>query len=283
MTIILTCMTPTYIIQASDRRLTLRGSGEVADDHANKAVAFNFETVFGYTGISQVKKGNVRIDRWIADTLKPDLTLEENLEHIRMQLDQDTHPKEPLAVVCACWATTIPGTKHSACISVISNFYDQDGNILTPTDKFRRVGLVVNPGVPIAFHEVGTPTTAAEGVDVRKELRRNINKLQKKYGNSPPPPSELAKLMVYSIRTLSSALIKKAVGKDIMVTSIPNRELPDLQRTPTTFEYFPEDRDEPISYSPILITRNAICYELTSRSLAEGEFERIKQSVRSPE
>ena len=70
MTLILNCVTPDIVLQASDRRLTwLRGpnKGTVADDESNKAILIDGRVAFGYTGLAEVN--SERTDRWLLRTV----------------------------------------------------------------------------------------------------------------------------------------------------------------------------------------------------------------------
>jgi hypothetical protein len=52
MTLILTCLTKDFLVQASDRRLTrtVGGKVELDDDDSNKALIYSNHFVFAYTG-----------------------------------------------------------------------------------------------------------------------------------------------------------------------------------------------------------------------------------------
>ena len=69
MTLIVTAVGKSFVIQASDRRLTTP-SGELRDDNANKALCVACrDAVFAmaYTGLAQI--GSKRTDEWLADEL----------------------------------------------------------------------------------------------------------------------------------------------------------------------------------------------------------------------
>ena len=66
MTLIVTAVGKSFVIQASDRRLTTP-SGALHDDNANKALCVACrDAVFAmaYTGLAQI--GSKRIDEWLA-------------------------------------------------------------------------------------------------------------------------------------------------------------------------------------------------------------------------
>ena len=57
MTFVLSCVTPEYVYQVSDRRLTwLNGAqrGHVVDDERNKSVLVDGRIAFAYTGLAEI-------------------------------------------------------------------------------------------------------------------------------------------------------------------------------------------------------------------------------------
>jgi RibD C-terminal domain len=66
MTLILSCITREYVVQASDRRLT-RMDGSLFEDKANKAIFFCGHSVFAYTGIARLSSKPT--DHWLTDLL----------------------------------------------------------------------------------------------------------------------------------------------------------------------------------------------------------------------
>ena len=70
MTLVLSCITPDYAIQVSDRRLTwVNGpnAGQVADDNRNKAVVVCNKLTFAYNGLAEI--GAARTDEWLLDVV----------------------------------------------------------------------------------------------------------------------------------------------------------------------------------------------------------------------
>jgi len=56
MTMILTCLTKDFTVQASDRRLSIVDGNKVRleDDHSNKALVYKKQFVFAYTGQAKI-------------------------------------------------------------------------------------------------------------------------------------------------------------------------------------------------------------------------------------
>ena len=124
MTLLLSCLTPKYIVQVSDRRLTWP-DGRLADDQANKVVIFNNQAVFSYTGISRI--GAFRTDEWIAEQIIGRSGLQDAITHLTNALDTTVaklpYPNRQLAVVIDCWAATqeVPQIQPWSC--AITNFF----------------------------------------------------------------------------------------------------------------------------------------------------------------
>src|SRR5690348_6551313 len=71
MTLILTCATPEFALQVSDRRVTwVRGihAGLVADDARNKALVIANHLTFSYTGLAEI--GLEFTDDWLMASLE---------------------------------------------------------------------------------------------------------------------------------------------------------------------------------------------------------------------
>lgn len=67
MTLILSCGTPDFVFQVSDRRLTYvdgPNAGTPSTEEANKAVVVGHRIAFGYTGPARI--GTQRSDEWLA-------------------------------------------------------------------------------------------------------------------------------------------------------------------------------------------------------------------------
>jgi hypothetical protein len=91
MTLILSVITPEYVLQVGDRRLTDISSGRIVDEEAIKAVLFNNHISFSYTGLARLPRsasviaarGGDPTDRaasfWLAEVLALGRTLDEAL------------------------------------------------------------------------------------------------------------------------------------------------------------------------------------------------------------
>ena len=69
MTLVLGCLTPRFVVQVCDRRITEFDTGKLIDDDRNKATLFCTHVAYAYSGLAEV--GGVPTDHWIAKTLSP--------------------------------------------------------------------------------------------------------------------------------------------------------------------------------------------------------------------
>lgn len=64
MTLIISCVTRDFVVQASDRRVSVPNR-RVGDDRANKAIFYCGQSAWAYTGLAQI--GPKRTDEWLVD------------------------------------------------------------------------------------------------------------------------------------------------------------------------------------------------------------------------
>lgn len=83
MTIILTCLTRDFIVQASDRRFSCPERSKSPEDHNNKALIFSNHFVFAFTGLARLN-GKSAID-WAAQQLSERENLRDSVIHLGNQ------------------------------------------------------------------------------------------------------------------------------------------------------------------------------------------------------
>lgn len=74
MTLIAACLTPNYIVQASDRRLIELPSGRLVQDNRNKAVQLGANMAIGFTGLAEIE--GLPTDEWMLEVLGGSLDAE---------------------------------------------------------------------------------------------------------------------------------------------------------------------------------------------------------------
>src|SRR5437870_13171507 len=83
MTIILTCLTKGFIVQASDRRFSYPDGSRPSEDHSNKALIYSNHFVFAFTGKATLK-GKPAID-WAGQQLCERATIGDAVTHLGNQ------------------------------------------------------------------------------------------------------------------------------------------------------------------------------------------------------
>lgn len=137
MTLILSCITPTFVVQISDRRLIwLDGphKGKVKDDNANKMIVLCNRLTLAYTGLAEI--GSQKTDHWLLDVLaeikpyNPRKAIEAIAERasraFRFLQGSPEHKRQ--AFVVAGWARFSKDGELTPFLSAISNALDDAWN-----------------------------------------------------------------------------------------------------------------------------------------------------------
>src|SRR5712691_4743514 len=84
MTMILTCLTKDFIVQASDRRLSIVDGNNVRprEDHSNKALIYSNCFVFAYTGLAKLDSQSASAIDWAAQQLSEKENIGESVLHL---------------------------------------------------------------------------------------------------------------------------------------------------------------------------------------------------------
>jgi hypothetical protein len=134
MTMIVSVLTPNYVLQVSDRRVSRRkpdGTIVWKDDRWNKAVVFLNRVAFAYTGTALASEAfpDERVDQWICKVLQPCWTLTEGfstLENSASRLLAPRSPREELALLGAGWSEDKPGL-FAPFLGVVTNYLNELG------------------------------------------------------------------------------------------------------------------------------------------------------------
>jgi len=175
-TLVLTCLTPEYVVQVSDKRVTRFSDGAVVDDLRNKGTMYCAEMGFGYTGLAELEGSAA--DRWLAAHLARGSTLDECLQIVVRDLTElfagirmDTCMKRQ-AFVGAGFCRPTPESHLRACQVTISNFLSPDGkwcDRANPT--FSVEGIVRREDRPFTLCR---PVGAAVPDAILKRLNRDV-------------------------------------------------------------------------------------------------------------
>jgi hypothetical protein len=276
MTLILTCATPQFALQVSDRRVTwVRGphAGHLADDARNKALVIGGHLAFAYTGLAEI--GVERTDDWLLGSLEgiQRLDIRTVSERIAAQasgafatlplspaekrhafvgvgwMAHGTPPRdlEPERAQQALFAALRPA------IVAISNALDDRWDWLSEAEATFRIlvrHLAVQGGGPLAFASAGAALTPGESAD----LTRVLNRLTERVHGAVPYLRVLA-AMIRRVAARTST-----VGRDLMVTLLPRNA---VGRTGVTIPlggtipadavstfYLPDGSRTPLQYGP---------------------------------
>ncbi len=231
MTMILTCLTRNYVVQASDRRLSIVSKEKVqavTDDH-NKAIIYGTYFVFAYTGTS--KFGTDYTPDWAAQTLSKSKNLEEAVFRLKDQANEvmnyfysglgDNRASEKLiGFVGAGFLETVENGKRlrKPIRIMVSNFIEENGRWV-PRKKFAVEAEGLQVGKRHKLFVSGRPLSQGS----RASLNLNIERcLRNKRAQGP---DTIARFLARAI--LRAAEEDEAIGKNIMCTFVPRKFIND--------------------------------------------------------
>lgn len=259
MTLVLTVLTPRFVVQVSDRQLTYRwadGRETYPVDPENKATVVADRLCCAYTGAARV--GAKRTDEWVAEALARHNDVEKAAEDL-MQRASGEVSGVPLTLVAGGWHEPEPRMYRPACL-VISNFVRDARRVVVRPDALAIVERSHNPhdfgrwvyepdsNVSILLHAAGVALNDDQLTTTLRRLRRAYHETA----------DALNVIRVLATRVRLTADHDKRVGHDLMATYLP-RPVPGrapmlllgapLTDMPTAL-YLPADRDDPVEYMP---------------------------------
>lgn len=260
MTLVLTVLTPRFVVQVSDRQLTHRwpdGSETYPADPENKATVVADRLCFAYAGAARIN--GKRTDEWVAEALAPHLHVEEAAEDLMQRASAELGGAQSLTLVAGGWHEPEAGMFRPACL-VISNFVRDAHQVIVRPDAlvivernhdphdFGRWVYEPDPGVSILLHAAGVALNDEQLTTTLRRLRRALQETA--------DPLSLIRVLAFRIR--ATADHDQRVGHDLMATYLPE---PVFGRAATlvlgapladmpTALYLPADRDNPVEYMP---------------------------------
>ena len=229
MTMILTCLTKDFIVQASDRRTTSQEGGKTIpkDDARNKALIYEYHTVFAHTGLAILENQQFAID-WAAERLAQPPTLQDAMVYLCECATRlmETHPfsgypesDKRLGFVGAGFINWVEAgqTVRRPAYFVISNFMNHEGKQQPPPyNKFRAYY-----NYPLPYNEPTFKLFRAGQLlpgDGEKQLNKRLRKyFQKNQG--AVRPETIGWLLTRAIQ--EAAETNKKVGKNVICTFVP--------------------------------------------------------------
>jgi hypothetical protein len=229
MTVILTCLTNEYVVQASDRQLSdidEKGRVRPRTQDSNKALTYKNQFSFAYTGLAdlKLKSGQTAID-WASERLKEGKSLDEVIYHLKHritdlmntnQIRKLSARERRLAFVGAGFEESVSGGKviRSPLYLLIENCIKDDGSYLDePRDELRVVKKWLYKGRGVAELYV-----AGQLLDQAQE--RALRRACIRYVKHQVKPEEIGVLIVKEIQAMA-AKENTSVGKHSMCTFVP--------------------------------------------------------------
>lgn len=256
MTLVLNCLTHDFVVQVSDMRLWDPFRGVPTDEHANKAVVFEGQLAFAFTGLSRLGRENEDVtDIWLAKALTPLgsdprwIARLAEAANVKLRALHLAARYKRLAFVGAGWARkTSSGSSLQPISGVISNFGFPGSWRGDAADAFQARGAYLAQSEKYRIEAAGQDLTDPE----RKYLERQVGRcVQRSTG-----PGPVARLLLYQLRRVAAR--SSSVGNGAMITSLPRKDIPapmliragppDFSKA--TFLFVAPSSGEAITYAP---------------------------------
>ena len=215
---ILTCLAKDYIVQASDRRLTYPNGTK--EDHSNKALIYNNNYVFAYTGLASLSN-QTAID-WAAQQLSENANLEDAVIHLGKRASELlksnaygnlTKARKRLSFVCAGFTDI----DRKPIRIEISNFRGEYGTWL---EKARDEFIVYYDELP----ENQNFALFVSGQPLSQDRENKLNDILKRCFRRRLGPETIGRFLTREIQ--KEAENNSYVGKNIMCTFVPRAFVP---------------------------------------------------------
>lgn len=287
MTLILSCLTPEYIVQVSDRRLTMP-NGEIFDDSANKAIVFLGHACIAYTGIAAI--GSQRTDEWITNQLVGQPSLEQAINRLKDALNQTIPrlrvPNKHLTVVIDWWGMPTPDSPYTSSSTILTNAYDP---VTRSPSKMPQRSFVLNThalpeGKGYAFAPYGQNSDFVRykqglSADIYESMVKRLYRAARRLGNDSAiaDPIVLSRFMEEAVLTVASK--NRSVGKNLMVATLYNPTVERNQEKCNTFVYRGWGRTDRVVYAPTIISPAMTVMGLQIRfGPARSDFKRHRKT-----
>jgi hypothetical protein len=229
MTMILTCLTNEFIVQASDRRTTAEEGGETIpkDNNRNKALIYDNHTVLAHTGLAILEDQKFTID-WVAERLAQLANFQDAVAYLCECATQlmETPPfsgysesDRRLGLVGGGFINWVEAgqTVRRPAYFVISNFMNHEGKEQPPPYNTFRAYY----NYPLRYGE-STFKLFRAGQRLPGDSEKQLNKTFKKYFQKKPDavrPETIGWHLTHAIQ--DAAEYNKKVGKNVICTFVP--------------------------------------------------------------
>ena len=259
MTLIVSVLSPHWVMQASDRRIT-EGSGADPRDGANKAVFAAERFTFAFTGRAEVDGASA--DEWLQMTFsrlfRQNMTAEDAFAEVAMLLTGKVSTLPPddrnraLSMVGVGWSDE-SFAKRKPLLVRISNLRDERGGTSDEVeDKF---SVSIDP-------LEGPHLVDATGVGLKLEQRGSLEAQIDSLLSRDEAASAVAKAVVETIR--QRAIDLREVGRGVMLNNLPRAPGPPdgmvtlwggwPEKSMRTFAYFHEKDEKNLYRAPLVVS-----------------------------
>ncbi len=241
LTLLLTCVTPRFAVQASDRRLTFT-DGTVAEEAANKATMLCRHATFAYTGLvhcSVLEPTDELLLRCLAEQSAIDAVLSKLAKESGRGIRNLPLPGVPVGQRRAVRRTSFVGggflglrnpahfgqfpspDELHPFLAVISNAQGLTEQWCAEADQEFGVHIrFLKQDEPFLLHAAGQPFTGSLRTAVERDIRRSLDRITR--------PESLARLLARAIRSVAAS--NPLVGPNVMCTLVRR----DKVRSPAT-------------------------------------------------
>jgi hypothetical protein len=216
MTLILTCLSAEYIVQVSDRRLTLASDpNQVSSEHANKAIFLDGRYIFGFTGLA--KLGAQRADLWFAENINSlqNMPLGDRLQALARMLPAAVRYAPPQhrthAFIGAGFARMGSSAPIEPIAVQVSNFLNENGQPRWPSCDFKVVVRRIPTGKDFLLIGAGAKLNLQE----RTKLVRAVRKAREAGAGI----QSVARIMAETIWKVANR--NATVGHTAMICTLP--------------------------------------------------------------
>lgn len=228
MTLILTCLTKDFVVQASDRRLTatIGNRVEVIEDHSNKALIYSNHFAFAYTGLAKLL--DISAIDWAAQQLSEKKNLKDAVLHVGNRASdlmnsnpfRNYYTRFPASVKRLAFVgagfnqLVINGKQILAPIRiVVSNFFRSEDKTWVAV-PYRHFSVSYN-----CLPERQRFTLFVAGIHLSKERTNGLNDRIKWSLRHKEGPELIGRLLSGEIQEVADE--NDLVGKNIMCTFVP--------------------------------------------------------------
>jgi hypothetical protein len=231
MTLLLTCVTPQFAVQASDRRLT-HLDGSVAEEIANKATMLCRFATFAYTGLARCSVTEPTDELLLRCLAAPTVPINGLLDGLAKRaarairgLPLRVAPEQRRAVRRTSFVGAgflgirnpdrfgrppSPDELHPF-LAVVSNAQDLTEQWRAAADQEFTVHVgFLGEDQPFQLHAAGQPFTGPDRVGLERDLRRCLVRVEH--------PEPIARLLTRSIRQMADS--NQRVGHNVMCTMV---------------------------------------------------------------